>query len=271
MLARDCLKLDYCPYETVLTTLGLKSLKKFIINEGYSTDGTFEKLSSIKDDRVEIIRRNWHMDKSFWSKERNYLIDIAKEQADYLLILDADEFLFEESLPLIDSFVKNPGDYLGLHFKYRHFFRIKTGNDVDSIMVNVNPKWYQHHAKLVNFSLNPRLEVIGHNADDFVGTKGNKTIFLHSFPGLKRDNNIFIGHLGYARDAEAAGIKFKRNDEIYQNSKEYIDGCIPKSVSFSYPKYTPDRNLIAIDFNLPLCIKNWIQSKERRDSFIYEV
>lgn len=267
MLAKDCVKLDYCPYETVLSTLGLKSLKKFIINEGYSTDGTYEQLSSIKDDRVEIIRRNWKMDKSFWSVERNHIIDRARTQADYLLILDADEFLFEESLPIIDDFVANPGDFLGMHFRYRHFFRIKDGNDIESLMVNINPKWYQSHAKLVHFSLQPRLEMVGHNADDFVGTYNGHTVALHALSRLKKNKELYVGHMGYARDAEAAGIKFKRNDEIYQNSSQYVKGDIPESVPFSYPKYTPDRNLIPIDFKIPDSVVKWIESKNRRTSY----
>jgi hypothetical protein len=170
IIVKDAVILDYSPVQTILSSLEIPSVNKVFVNEGMSSDGTYELISSIKDDRLEIIRRDWRMDKSFWAEERNYLINIAKNYSDYLLILDADEFLFKEDVGIIEDFIKNPNGFYGMKFKYLHYFRVFDGNSKECLRINKNPAWYQEHAKLVHFSLNPRLEIVGHNADDFVGT-----------------------------------------------------------------------------------------------------
>lgn len=268
IIVKDAIILDYSPVQTILSSLEIPSVNKVFVNEGMSNDGTYELISSIKDDRLEIIRRDWRMDKSFWAEERNYLINLAKNYSDYLLILDADEFLFKEDVGIIEDFVKNPNGFYGMKFKYLHYFRVFDGNSKDCLRINKNPAWYQEHAKLVHFSLNPRLEIVGHNADDFVGTfKGRKT-FLHSC-GALTNSSVRVGHFGYARDAKAAGMKFKRNDEIYQNSTEYVSGSLPNPVNFSYPAYSGphDKFLINPVFPDVKYVSDWIEAKHRRCSY----
>lgn len=268
MIVKDAIELDYCPVATIQTALQIGSLTKFLVNEGMSCDGTYELLQTIHDPRLEVIRRPWVMDKSFWAIERNVLIEEAKKYAEYVLILDADEFLFEENLAEVDRFVTKPGAYLGMHFQYRHFFRIADGNTVDTMKVDYSSSWYQSHAKLIHYSLNPYLAIVGDNADNFLGTFQGQRIFLHTSNRIKKKTNVFVGHFGYARDAEAAGRKFKRNDEIYQNSTLYKNGFIPEAVDFEYQSYRDSNHLAEIDFNLPEAALSWINAKHRKACFL---
>jgi len=272
MIVKDALTLDFCPYQTVMTALQIPSVSKFLINEGNSNDGTYELLSSIKDDRVDIIRKDWVMDKGFWARERNLLIDRASEFGDYVMYLDADEFLFKQDVPLIENFLANPNGKLGISFEYYHYVRIKDGNTPDCLKINKSRNWYQYNSRLAHLSLNPRLAIVGFNADDFVGTHNGKTIHIHTSP-LMSKCGARIGHLGYARDARAAGKKFKRNDEIYRFSTEYLDGKLPDDVSFSYPAYT-EGNRDLIDGIFPSTpddtsdvVNQWIYSKHREVSY----
>ena len=273
MLIKDAVELDYLPEVAIKTVLGIPSLSKFLVSEGKSTDGTYELLSSIGDERLEIFRRDWVMDKSFWSVERNFLIEEGRKYGDYVLVIDADEFLFKQDIPLIESFIASPNGELGMHFDCLHYVRTKDGDTQDCLAINKNPGWYSSHARLLSYSLHPKIETVGHNADDFVGTYKGRRMFLHS-SGLLARKGVRLGHFGYVRDAKAAGQKFKRNDEIYQKSMDYLDGHVPEPVSFSYAKYTDTTQYVVPPYfpagpeDLEDPVNQWIFSKYRKTSYV---
>ena len=67
---------------------------EIIVNEGYSTDGTYEAITSI-DPKIQVFRTNWDAPTHYrWYGERK---DPARRRCtgDWCLFLDSDEFIPE--------------------------------------------------------------------------------------------------------------------------------------------------------------------------------
>jgi len=91
---------------------------EIVVNEGHSTDGTFEQISNL-DPKIRIFRTPWRemkADKVFWHIT---LKDAARREAkgQWCLHLDADEFIPEwEFAPIRDYLVRATETMIPVHF-----------------------------------------------------------------------------------------------------------------------------------------------------------
>src|SRR6516165_10232536 len=89
---RDCLRNDYPCVEMLRHHLPLAD--EIVVNEGYSTDGTFEAIRDL-DPKVKAFRTHWGKADSFdWFL--NFKNESRKRCAgDWCVLLDCDEFIPE--------------------------------------------------------------------------------------------------------------------------------------------------------------------------------
>ncbi|WP_396600451.1 glycosyltransferase family 2 protein [Algibacter sp. R77976] len=90
---------------------------EIIVIDAYSNDGTFEKLSTIKN--VKTIQRKF---KNF-SDQRNFAIAQAKHK--WLLFIDADERITPKLKTEIFKVINTPNNHVGFMFKRLYFFKKK--------------------------------------------------------------------------------------------------------------------------------------------------
>jgi len=90
--ARDCLRNDYPIVEMLQHHLPLAD--EIVVNEGYSTDGTFERIQNL-DSKIKIVRTRWEKPKgeNWWI----HFKDRARRACtgDWCVHLDCDEFIPE--------------------------------------------------------------------------------------------------------------------------------------------------------------------------------
>lgn len=93
---------------------------QIVVNEGYSTDGTYEAIEDL-DPRIEVYRNRWdESDPKTWSMK-------FKDQArrccsgDWCILLDIDEFIPEWEFPRIRDLVAQTDKFI-LPLKYVHFY-----------------------------------------------------------------------------------------------------------------------------------------------------
>jgi hypothetical protein len=272
IILKDAITLDYCFIQCIQRCLEMPYVDSIYINEGYSTDGTFEVLSQIKSDKVKIVQRKWSMDKGFWSREKNFLIDLAKKESEYILIVDADEVLLKSSFKAIQRFMENPQGKMGMIAQVFHYFRVGDGYGLDSLRQVSRRGWYRYQARILHRDVNPQLAVVGDNPDDLVGFVGKDVYFLHHCPVLLlKENDLRFAHFGYARDAQAMSIKSTRSDAITKGSNEFVEGTMPSPGPYTYPTLPPGELVDPFRDNPGLkkdeLVAAWLNSKYRKVSY----
>lgn len=274
IILKDAVTLDYCFIQCIKRCLELPYLDAIYINEGYSSDTTFQEISALAKDtnKIKLFRRQWCMDKEFWAREKNFLIEEASKYSEYIFIVDADEILLKSSLGYIKKFVENPGDKLGVIAYVYHYMRISDGDNLGTLKQITRPGWYRYQARLIHRSLNPRLMIVGANPDDLVGFKGNKMYFIHHRTDmLLRNTDIRFAHFGYARDAKAMSMKWIRSEKITRGDKEFVNGNIPEPQPYTYPTWGSKDLIDPLLINPGLLkdelVIDWVSSKYRKHSY----
>jgi glycosyltransferase involved in cell wall biosynthesis len=103
MIVKDVIKQGY-PFVEAITS-ALPICDEFLISDGYSTDGTYAVLQRIAslNRKVKIYREQWPN-----KKDSTVLADVTnnlrrKCQFDYILSVQANEIIHEQSAPLIKA------------------------------------------------------------------------------------------------------------------------------------------------------------------------
>jgi glycosyltransferase involved in cell wall biosynthesis len=106
---RNCIENDYPFVEMLRHHLPLTD--EIIVNEGYSTDGTYEAIRDL-DPKIKIFRNNWEKPKgeAWWI----HFKDAARRQCsgDWCIHLDCDEFIPEWEFDAIRSHLATTSDVL---------------------------------------------------------------------------------------------------------------------------------------------------------------
>ena len=94
---------------------------EIIVNEGYSTDGTYERISNI-DPKIRIFRTHWPQpgsDKAWYLSFKNE----ARREArgEWCLLLDADEFVPEWEFETIRAYLQSSSESM-IAFKLINFY-----------------------------------------------------------------------------------------------------------------------------------------------------
>lgn len=220
----QCKELDYCFEESMRSSLDL--CDKVYVNDGGSTDGTLDILKTLENtygkDRFILVERKWKHDRSFWSAERNFLLDLIPN-SDYVLNIAADECFHEKHFSLIRDNLVKMGNRKGMQFKAVHFY----GTPAYTIS---GKSWARVLTKLWSNSTGIRyLNRNGGCADDPIWP--NKTP-VHFNKVYRTDVPVY--HYGHSRSPKAVGIKNKKADELYKNSKKYLNGALPEINTYDY-------------------------------------
>jgi glycosyltransferase involved in cell wall biosynthesis len=103
MIVKDVIKQGYPFVEAIASALPI--CDEFLVSDGYSTDGTYEVLKKIAglNLKVKVYQERWPVKKS-----ATVLADVtnslrSKCQFDYILSLQANEVIHEQSAPLIKA------------------------------------------------------------------------------------------------------------------------------------------------------------------------
>jgi hypothetical protein len=146
-IVRNATKLYY-PIKPAIESI-LPMVDEFVIGLGDcdEDDRTAEEISSIKSDKIRIIRSVWETAKYPNGMEYARQTDIAKEACtgDWLFYIQSDEVVHEQYLPIIKEACQH---YLhdsrveGFLFKYRHFW-----GDYDHYIVS--HAWYPREIRII--------------------------------------------------------------------------------------------------------------------------
>ncbi len=115
---RDCIRHDY-PYLQVLKH-HLPLADEIVVNEGYSTDGTYESLSGL-DPKIKVFRQKWNPEEGehWWI----HFKDAARRRCtgDWCILLDADEFIPEWEFDAIRAHLQATSETL-VATKFMNFY-----------------------------------------------------------------------------------------------------------------------------------------------------
>ena len=188
---------------------------EIIVNEGCSSDQTFERIKDI-DPRIKIYRNNWNN-----KGVENWYVSFKEEArklctGDWCILLDCDEFIPEWEFDLIRKNLEN-AEYDIFAMNYLNFY----GNYK---VINFNPKKFKWPAVKYTIHRNlDNIEVWGDGSN--VRKKGWLNINETSAVGKPFVN---VHHFGFVREAsrlrEKWRIQTKINDN--QNWKNYLPSFI---------------------------------------------
>lgn len=196
---------------------GLIKPKNIHIVDHHSTDGTY---SALLNRGYTPIQEFWKHD---FSHARNISLQMA--QTDWILILDADEWLPDESKVLIEALLANPpeGDY--------PCFQLKIVNHLDE------GEQVTEHFMTRLIPNSEKLRFQGAIHEQLVGT------------GVEIQNyevhNIAINHSGYKKEVMEAKNKLTRNLEIL----EHIENPTPFDLyNLANTYMAAERKELAVNF-----------------------
>jgi hypothetical protein len=115
---RNGLYLDFHIVDMLLHHLPLAD--QIVVNEGYSTDGTYERIKNL-DPRIEVHRNHWDTsDPKTWSMRfKNQARRLCR--GDWCILLDCDEFIPEWEFASIRKLIAETAKVI-LPLKYNHFY-----------------------------------------------------------------------------------------------------------------------------------------------------
>jgi hypothetical protein len=252
MMTHQCVILDFCLEASIRCALDI--CDDVYISDGKSTDGTLDLLYTLQkeygQDRVKIFERDWSHTRAMWTEERNWILDKIHDGA-YIFAIDADEVFHEDSAVEIRKFTDaglNAVSFPVIHFYGRPTHYIE------------GPAWYKRHMRLFSKSTGIRwLHRPAGCADDILWPDGFPAHLGRNFV-----SNLTLYHYGNCRSPKALGMKAKKADDLYQDSKEYKDGSLAIARSFTYAFETSG----AKEFKgtHPKYIKEWYESHKDQET-----
>lgn len=148
MVTRNCVKQGYPFREAISSALPL--CDEFIIVDGFSTDGTFEILSELNDDKIHIYQQPWKQS-GMASEPIRYAINSALKltRGTYVFHVDANEIIHSESLNTIGKLPEVFPETVMFAFPYYQFmgkflfneeFRVRFAKK-SSALISVGDGW----------------------------------------------------------------------------------------------------------------------------------
>jgi hypothetical protein len=220
---RNGLSLDF-PIAEMLTH-HLPLADEIVVNEGYSEDGTFEKIRDI-DPKIRIIRHSWdRSDPSAW--HRRFGEDARRAcTGDWCIKLDCDEFIPEWEFGRVRELLAQTRATV-LPVRFVHFY-------ANYQVVNTRPeksRWprfgFRIHRNVAD------IEVVGDGA--------NIRQVQHDFPAIG-DEWIECHHFGAVRHPARLRQKW-RNDTAMKRARPGFD-WIPRFVFDLFPHNWYDEDFI---------------------------
>jgi hypothetical protein len=185
-MVKNAIKYDYPVVEAISSILPL--CDRFIVAIGDCEDDTRELISSIGDDRIEILDTVWDPQLRDGGRvlaaETNKALDAIPPDFDWCFYIQADEVVHEKFHPAIrQSMEENLGDTAvdGLIFRYRHFFGTYD-------YVADSRRWYRYEIRIIRNNKDIRS---WNDAQGFRWTDGRK------LTGVKTGAEMY--HYGWVR------------------------------------------------------------------------
>lgn len=198
---RNGLRLDFHVLEMLRHHLALAD--EIIVNEGYSTDGTYEQISAI-DPRIKVFRTQWGEQRTM-----EWYCDFKNEArrrctGDWCIYLDCDEFIPEWQFEAIRSKLAEtdadlvPIDVINFYGNYRVYHR--------------EPEKAHWASRKVAIHRNrPDIE--------FWGDASNVRVHGRPFDWPERPYDFCCHHFGYVRHASRLREKWRAQSRIYGSSR----------------------------------------------------
>jgi len=211
---KNVVKFDFPVVEAISSILPL--VDEFIVNVGQSEDETLEVIQSLKDERIKIIENVWDETLKADGKIFGIQQDIALSHCtgDWAFLVQADEVIHEDDLPLIKSALKeslgNP-NVLGLVFRMLHF-----KGDYWSL----DPWMYRKATRVIRNHCGIRSTT---DCCDF-RTTGKDQMIKSGPNGLLINARVF--HYGYVKPSNVLQEKLE-----YQHSRHDGERCTREEIS----------------------------------------
>jgi hypothetical protein len=181
----------------------LELADEIIVNEGYSSDGTYERIKDI-DPKIRVFRNRWDRSdpKSWHRKFKDHARRLCT--GDWCILLDCDEFIADWQFADIRRYLSNTHlDIVPVH--YVHFF----GNHR---VYNANPEAHVWpvHKRIIHRNLED-VEVWGDGGE----VRRKAVPDSHEAPAL----DIECHHFGYVRNPARLRQKWRTQHLQYSRSK----------------------------------------------------
>lgn len=240
---RDAVRLSYPIAEAIRSILPI--CDEFVIAVGESQDGTLERIESIGDPKVRILRSHW--DESHFvhgainAVQTNIALDACT--GDWAFYVQADEVVHEDDLPKIHAAMERHLEdprVEGLLFDYLHFW-----GDFDHVHWTRN--WYRHEVRVVRNTP----EIRSWKSAQGFRRNGQK---LHVAPSGGR-----IFHYGWVRPPEVMKKKQMALDRLH-HPEDWVQKRHPEPARpFDYGVLEHLRRFTGTH---PAVMREWIAAKD---------
>jgi glycosyltransferase involved in cell wall biosynthesis len=201
---RDGIFYDYHAIDMLKHHLPLAD--EIVVNEGYSSDGTYEKISTI-DPKIKIFRTQWDGNKCF-----NWFVSFKDEArkrctGDWCILLDCDEFIPEWEFEELRAYLEEtkeltvPVELINFYGNYKVY--------------NVHPQnvGWPHRKRIIHRNL-PDMEVWGDGSNVRLKNTDEDTA-----PAAKE---FTCHHFGFVRKAARLRQKWRNTQSIYPGRKRWF-------------------------------------------------
>lgn len=221
---RNGLKYDFHVVEMLKHHLPL--VDELIVNEGYSTDGTYEQITAI-DPKIRVFRSEWGQQTSMaWYRQFK---DAARQRCtgDWCVYLDCDEFipewLFE---PLRQRLMGTADDLIAID------------------VINFYGNYRVVHAYPEKAHWPARKIAIHRNRSDveFWGDATNVRVRDQELVWPERPYEFYCHHFGYVRHASRLRQKWRSQNTIYESRRFKLP--IPGVVFDLFPHRWDDADIL---------------------------
>lgn len=142
-IVKNAIQYGYPIVEAVRSILPI--CDEFIINEGYSDDGTYELIQQINDPKVRIIRQHWDLSNDVDGLSDQTNIALQECTGDWVFYVQADEVIHEHDLPRLKNIMQRH-----LHDPSVDSFRLKWLHFYGSYYrYRVDYGWFQKEDRII--------------------------------------------------------------------------------------------------------------------------
>jgi len=184
---RDCLSNDYPCLEMLRHHLPLAD--EIVINEGFSTDGTYEAIRDL-DPKIRVFRTKWERPagENWWI----HFKDAARRecQGDWCIHLDSDEFIPDWEFEPIRQHLAHTTDRM-IPVKFTNFYgncRVYHGDPAKSHWIT--QKMIIHRNVVDEFEFWGDGSNLKRKSEEFTWDTSSKTFNVHHFGGVRHAGKL---------------------------------------------------------------------------------
>lgn len=274
---RNGSELGYPYVESILSALPL--CDEFVVNVGFSTDDTLDRIKSINSEKIRIIQTPWNekiSDRGFTFAQQKMIAQYACT-GDWAFYIEGDEVIHEDDVDVLRhtmmTHLNNPA-VEAIVFDYFHFY----GNPNT---IAVSPRWYRQEARIIR-------NTIRSFCPDSLFWVVNETSRKNRYPNAVAPG-VNMYHYGWVRTQAQVELKRKQIEKLWGKEAQPFDygeidcqtlqrfiGTHPKVVQDWLPNETaelfqanPDYKLSRRDkrHRLEMWIEKYIGFKNCRGNF----